>query len=626
MVALEGSIGSRPDGLSVEAAIARFERTLSLPLWLVAALGVLVVNRVYSTLDWASQTGDWTGISSAYKILVIDELGTAAGILLLAAIGPARLRPLGVALFIAYAVLYWVDVQALKALWHRLTIPYAREYIRQPAPVLWFFGPRRLVRNLLLVGIPAAVIYYSLRRRRWTIARGRGSVFAAVAALGGLAALPWTDVHCRVHNRIVEYFARGLLQFNAGVLLRRGTDPMVAARVRAAYPDLDAALVALHTDPPPAPAGRRRNVILLISESLSRVDSLRSGGLYDRLPRIDSVQRAGMTLTNVVSDGENTSDALASLLVGVPPYPTAQWELEMTKRLPPRWGTRNLAARARASFYSTALLSNAPLEMDGDGEWVQELGFERVVGGRSAEFEGRPRFVFGAPSDQALYDLALQHIRRQESRLFLVLLSVSLHKPYLLPDEQDRVPGEPFLSQLAYVDRTSELFYRELRKMGFFEDGVLVIVGDHRRMTALEPAEERSLGIDATGRVLCAVVGDGVDPGTASDALVNQSDLSRLLYDLLDGKGIAEVSSYSKASALGIPAPFAVTVADNASGVFAVRRRDLATRELQFHPNTTPDEVASDPIERSIAAFIVLQTDWLQTAQQRAIPAMAAPP
>jgi hypothetical protein len=610
---------SRRTGL--ENAVA-----LSLPLWIIAALGVLVVNRVYATLDWASQMGEWRGAFSAYKILAIDELGTAAAILLLAAVWPARFRALGLALFILYAVVYWVDVQVLKALWHRLTIPYIGEYIRQPAPVLWFFGSRRLVRNLLLVALPASVIYYALRRRRWTVARGRGQVFAALAVLGGLAVLPWTDLHCRVHNRIIEYFARGLLQFNAGVLLRRGTDPAVASRVRTTHPEIDAALLALYADRPPAPAGHRRNVILVISESLSRVDSLRSGLLYDRLPRIDSIQKAGMTLTNVVSDGENTSDALASLLIGVPPYPTAQWDLEMSKRFPLNRETRNLAARAHASGYSTALLSNAPLEMDGDGEWVQKLGFQRVVGGRSPEFDGRPGFVFGAPSDEALYELALEHIRKQESSFFLVLLTVSLHKPYVLPDERDRVPGEPFLSQLAYVDRTSEGFYRALRQMGFFDDGLLVIVGDHRRMTALEPAEQRSLGIDATGRVLCAIVGADVTPGAVSDALLNQSDVSTLLYDALDGKSIAEPSTYSKAEALRIASPFAVTVADNASGVFAVRRPGVATRELQFHPDTLPEDVTSDPVERSIAAYIVLQTDWLHTAQERALPIVAAPP
>src|SRR2546421_1863376 len=240
--------------------------TLSVPTWILAALVVLFLNRVYATLDWLSVMGQAASVGSAYAILVLDELGLAATVVLLAAVWPARLRALGVALFALFALAYWMDVQVLKALWHRLTIPYVEKYAQHPEPIAWFYGPRRILRNVALVGLPAALIFRYLRGRRVLLARGRGRLALVVGGLAALAILPWTDLHCRVHNRSIEYFTRNLARFNAGVALRRGTDPGAADRVRAAFPGVDAGVRALHAEPAPAAAGgHRRHGILGIS-------------------------------------------------------------------------------------------------------------------------------------------------------------------------------------------------------------------------------------------------------------------------------------------------------------------------------------------------------------------------
>jgi phosphoglycerol transferase MdoB-like AlkP superfamily enzyme len=263
--------------------------------------------------------------------------------------------------------------------------------------------------------------------------------------------------------------------------------------------------------------------------------------------------------------------------------------------------------------------------MEGNGAWVEALGFTRVVGGNSPEFAGAPRFVFDMPTDEALYTLAFDHVQKQASPFLLVLFTMSLHKPYELPDARDEVPGDPQLSQLRYVDRTTFDFYNRLRDARFFDDGVLMIVGDHRRMTPLEPAEERTLGLDATGRVVAALVGAGIEPGQMNDALLNQTDLFSILYDVLDGKEVAEVSTYSKAQRLGFERPFTVTVADGASGIFTVRHQGAPPRELSFRPTSEPTNIAVDPLDEPVAAYVILHTDWLQSAQKATGQKAASP-
>lgn len=70
----------------------------------------------------------------------------------------------------------------------------------------------------------------------------------------------------------------------------------------------------------------------------------------------------------------------------------------------------------------------------------------------------------------------------------MVLQTISFHKPYNTPY------GKTQEDAIRYSDKTLFYFYLQLKKAKFFDNGILVIVSDHRKMEPLKEKEKTALG------------------------------------------------------------------------------------------------------------------------------------
>ena len=69
----------------------------------------------------------------------------------------------------------------------------------------------------------------------------------------------------------------------------------------------------------------------------------------------------------------------------------------------------------------------------------------------------------------------------------MVLQTISYHKPYNTPY------GKTEADAIRYADKSLFYFYLQLKKSHFFDNGILVVVGDHRKMNPLEEKEKEVL-------------------------------------------------------------------------------------------------------------------------------------
>jgi hypothetical protein len=69
----------------------------------------------------------------------------------------------------------------------------------------------------------------------------------------------------------------------------------------------------------------------------------------------------------------------------------------------------------------------------------------------------------------------------------------------------------------------------ELLRRHFFDNGVLIVTGDHRKMRPVREEEQDKYGESAKARVPLVVIGSGVPTGAVDDRLCQQADLLRLL-------------------------------------------------------------------------------------------------
>jgi len=134
-------------------------------------------------------------------------------------------------------------------------------------------------------------------------------------------------------------------------------------------------------------------------------------------------------------------------------------------------------------------------------------------------FSDKKKYVFDAAPDTDLYNKTLETLKEQTKPFFIVLQNISFHKPYNTPY------GKTQKDALRYADKSLYYFYLQLKKSGFFDNGRLIIVGDHRKMEPLEDKEKDALGEYRYTRGLATIVGTGITPGTINENIIQHTDI-----------------------------------------------------------------------------------------------------
>jgi lipoteichoic acid synthase len=243
------------------------------------------------------------------------------------------------------------------------------------------------------------------------------------------------------------------------------------------------------------------NIILLMVESLSSYQSKYFSGLNDWTPNIDKIASKNTSYSNFYANGFTTEDGEISLLSGqFPIYPPSNYSdaggtsfigfFDIEKSLP-----RIL----KKSGYATEFLTSADLEFANTKAWAKNMGFDYIEGHDHPYYSNWDRFHFKAAPDEALYDRILDRVdENSENNYFLFIKTVSTHHPFINPENGNQSESETF----QYADKQIGDFYKKLTEHGFFENGLLIIVGDHRAMVPIKEGEIEKFGsLKAAARV-----------------------------------------------------------------------------------------------------------------------------
>ncbi len=272
------------------------------------------------------------------------------------------------------------------------------------------------------------------------------------------------------------------------------------------------------------------NIILLIVESLSSINSFKVSGERDLLRRFDTLSEEGVLFRNFFANHAASEGGIISLLSGVPPlhYPGATPLMFDEFAMQP-----SVIGEYRQRGYFTEFLTNADLGFIGMDRYISGLNFDRARGWDEVPaMEQAPKIVQHAPSDRYLYAEALDraeqlNAKRDESGRpwFMAIATVSTHLPYTHPEGGEDTPGAVWAWSLEQL----ESFYRGLQDQGFFKNGILLISGDHRQMRPLTNQETKRYGDSAKARIPLLVIGEVLPAGVIDNRCFQQSDLLRLL-------------------------------------------------------------------------------------------------
>lgn len=281
---------------------------------------------------------------------------------------------------------------------------------------------------------------------------------------------------------------------------------------------------------------KKLNVILVLAESFSTVDSKRAGGLYDNFPLFDRVQSNGITFTNFMANGCTSATAHIGLLQWVEPRENPLMKnsqaydkyANMTDTLPEFFNKLK---------YQTTFISSVTLDFLHEYDFLSGLHFKTIIGEEA--FEDKKKYVFGAAPDMDLYNKTLETIKQYKTNqepYFVAIQTISSHKPYNTPYGKDTE------SMFSYIDKSIYAFYQKLKQSNFFDNGILVIVGDHRKMESVGTDEFNKRGASSHSRALATVIGPWIKENTYNNNIIQHIDIFNSIKYLI---GSGEVKTFS---------------------------------------------------------------------------------
>ncbi len=265
---------------------------------------------------------------------------------------------------------------------------------------------------------------------------------------------------------------------------------------------------------------KRPDVIVILVESLSAWQSHLLGSELDWTPRLDAIARENHYFTHFYANGFTTSGAEIAIGSGrLPINPPGVLEYTFENFAV---GADSLPGLAESSGYESAFFTPGDTGFLGIGRWLKQIGFHTISGADDPWYAGRDRWLFNAVEDSVFYLRFLDWLdHRNDDKPFVsVLLTVSSHPPFVDPRSRKVDPERSF----RYVDEQIGVFYDSLKQRGFFEHGVLVVMGDHRTMTPLREKEFSTYAERAYARVPMVVSGK-VDMPAIIDGAFQQTDL-----------------------------------------------------------------------------------------------------
>ncbi len=276
------------------------------------------------------------------------------------------------------------------------------------------------------------------------------------------------------------------------------------------------------------------NVLFVLVESLSMHHSQLFGGARDLTPNLDAIARQYTYIPDFFANGFTTDGGLIALITGRPPVPAVgRYEsMEAFKGFDD--SSHALPQLLHDAGYTANFLTTGDLAFLDKTSWLRSLQFDHFEGAENAFYDGWKRRHFNAAEDKALYLRFLQWMdqRGDAKPWFAMLLTVSTHPPFINPEtEQSDEPGA-----FRYADKQIGVLFDELKKRNFFDNGILLISGDHRSMTPLFAQEQAKFGDSAMARVPMVIATSLPVRRGALDGAFQQTDLMPSLDHQLNAR------------------------------------------------------------------------------------------
>jgi phosphoglycerol transferase MdoB-like AlkP superfamily enzyme len=271
----------------------------------------------------------------------------------------------------------------------------------------------------------------------------------------------------------------------------------------------------------------KKNVILILMESLSARYLGTYGNTLSLTPNLDSLTTKGLFFDHAYSTGIRTVRGLEAIALSIPPTPG-----QSIVRRPAGTGLYNIGTVFKQYGYENKFLYGGNAIFDNMEEFFSGNGFQ-VIDSRNfksdeVQFENAWGICDEDLLTKAISEADLSYAKK--TPFFSFVLTASNHRPYTYPENKIDIPsGTNRDGAIKYADFSIGEFLKAAEKKPWFKDTVFIFVSDHNASVA----GAIHIQIEDYHIPFIFYSPGFIQPKTVSH-LVSQIDLAPTLFSLLN--------------------------------------------------------------------------------------------
>ena len=221
-----------------------------------------------------------------------------------------------------------------------------------------------------------------------------------------------------------------------------------------------------------------RNVVLIFMESMSANLMESFGSNKSLTPFLDSLYHQSLSFSHFYSSGIHTNHGMYSTLYS---FPAIMKRNAMKGSVIPVYS--GLPTILKDNGYQNLFFMTHESQYDNMNAFFRTNGFDEIYAQENYPAE-KVVNSFGV-QDDFLYQYALPILNKKATSgrpFFTVLLSISNHPPYIIPDYFKPHSDKPEDQIVEYADWSIKQFITEAEKQPWFDNTIFVLLGDHGKL------------------------------------------------------------------------------------------------------------------------------------------------
>lgn len=216
---------------------------------------------------------------------------------------------------------------------------------------------------------------------------------------------------------------------------------------------------------------QKKNVIIVLVESLGCNATYLCGDDKNLSPYTQELAMNNVWFPNYYSNDFHTNGAIFSITTG---YAFVQNANAAKTTLNRELYQYDLINKFKEQGYRTAYFSPAPLIL-GKEQQLQMSQYDYISYGSDPFYDSsKKNGVFNSANDEELFSKIINDVVESKDPVFFMTTTISTHTPYVVPWGSQNIE-----LAYAYSDMAIKKFIKKLESIGYFDNGIVIITGDH---------------------------------------------------------------------------------------------------------------------------------------------------